>query len=198
MQRFTRWLDPKLDRFRSTSHHPENPQPKPAKSPSPSPYTPRTLEDFIGVVSRTPRDILDNTDRARLSAVMSFNDRQVLDLMSPKTSIVFVQNTEILGPLVLDRLYKSGFTNFPVIDSKEHIKGVIHTEALNSLKIKKAERADKYMDRGVHYLHTTDSLAHAVSEIERTNSYYFLVLDEENNLAGFFTTEMLLSYLLGK
>lgn len=194
MQSFTRWLDPKLDQFRPSS--------RPAKpsvtAKPPAPYTPRTLEDFIGVVSRTPKNILDATDRARLSAVMSFNDRTVSDLMAPSSSIVFVKNNEILGPLVLDRLYKSGFTNFPVIDSHEHIKGIIHTEALNSLEIKKAERADKYMDRGVHYLHASDSLSHAVAEIERTNSYYFLVLDENNDLTGFFTTEMLLSYLLGK
>jgi CBS domain containing-hemolysin-like protein len=162
------------------------------------PYTPRTLEEFIGVVARTPRNVLDETDRARLAAVMSFNDRRVADLMRPKSEIVFVKSTEILGPLVLDRLYKSGFTNFPVVDSHEHIKGIIHTEALNSLAIKKAERADKYMDKGVSYLHQSDTLAQAVSEIERTNSYYFLVLDENNNLTGFFTTEMLLSYLLGK
>ncbi len=202
MQKFVRWLDPKLDQFRSASSRTSGSASTITKKPHPiqktPPYTPKTLEDFIGVVSRTPRTILDDSDRARLSAVMSFNDRHVSDLMTPKSSIVFVKNTEILGPLVLDKLYKSGFTNFPVIDSKEHIKGIIHTEALNSLEIKKAERADKYMDRGVYYLHASDTLAHAVSEIERTNSYYFLVLDAENNLTGFFTTEMLLSYLLGK
>ena len=98
---------------------------------------------------------------------------------------------------MLDKLYKSGFTNFPVVDSKDKVLGIIHTEALNALEIKKTDRATKYLDHTVNYLHTSDTLQFAVDEIERTNSYYFLVLDDTNSLAGFFTTQMLLDYLLG-
>ena len=54
------------------------------------------------------------------------------------------------------------------------------------------------MDKHVNYLHLTDSLQFAIEEIERTNSYYFLVLDSDETLAGFFTIQMLLDYLLGK
>ena len=53
------------------------------------------------------------------------------------------------------------------------------------------------MSSDVFYLHESDSLKFAVEEIERTNSYYFLVLDDNNTLAGFFTIQMLLDYLLG-
>lgn len=185
MRKFIKWLDPKLDKYRE-----RKPVPKPPK------YTPKTLEEFIDVVKRTPRSILDSTDRARISAIMSFDNRKVSELMIPKKDIVFVNRKEILGPLVLDRLYKSGFTNFPVIDNQDKVIGIIHTEALNTLEIKKTDRAEKYVDKNVNCLHSTDSLAFVVSEIERTNSYYFLVLDEHDSLAGFFTIQMLLDYLL--
>ena len=186
MQRFVRWLDPKLDKYRT-----KKPSAKPPK------YTPRTLADFIDVLRRTPRDVINDADRDRIAAIMSFDSRRVKDLMIPKNKMVFVKSKEILGPLILDKLYKSGFTNFPVVDAKGKVKGVIHTEALNTLEIKKTDCADKYLDRNFNYLHTNDSLSHAVAEITRTNSYYFLVLDEANSLAGFFTTQMLLEYLLG-
>lgn len=189
MQKFIRWLDPKLEKFRS-------PTPKtPAK---PSKYTPKDLADFIDILKRTPRTILSDTDRTRIAAVMSFNDRKVSELMVPKSQMVFVQKDEMLGPLVLDKLYKSGFTHFPMVDSKNKVKGVIHTEALNTLEIKKTDRASKYLDKNFNYLHTTDSLPHAVEEIIRTGSYYFLVLDNTDSLAGFFTVETLLNYLLGQ
>ncbi len=187
MQNLTRFLDPKLEKYRAK--RPEKKLP---------PFTPKTLDDFIGVLKRTPKSILSDTDRARIASVMSFEDRTVGDLMIPRSKMVFVKNTEILGPLTLDKLYKSGFTNFPVIDSRDKVKGIIHTEALNALEIKKTDRADKYMDKTVHFLKPTDSLATAVAEIERTNSYYFLVLDSSDSLVGFFTTELLLDYLLGK
>ena len=111
--------------------------------------------------------------------------------------MLFVNSKDILGPLVLDKLYKSGFTNFPVVDNNHKVKGIIHTEALNALEIKKTDRAEKYMDKNVNHLHLNDPLGFVVEEIERTNSYYFLVLDDKDSLAGFFTIQMLLDYLLG-
>ena len=57
--------------------------------------------------------------------------------------------------------------------------------------------AEKYIDKHVNYLHIGDSLRFVVEEIERTNGYYFLVLDEKEKLAGFFTIQMLLDYLIG-
>ena len=184
MQKFVKFLDPKLDKYRS-------------KKPATPKYTPKTLADFIDILRRTPRTILSNRDRDRIAAIMSFDDRTVNNLMIPKNKMVFVNDKEILGPLTLDKLYKSGFTNFPVVDNKDKVLGIIHTEALNALEIKKTDRATKYLDRTVNYLHTSDTLQFAVDEIERTNSYYFLVLDDTNSLAGFFTTQMLLDYLLG-
>ncbi|MBR3248677.1 hypothetical protein IKF89_01450 [Candidatus Saccharibacteria bacterium] len=190
MQRLTRWLDPKLNKYRLPKTS--------AKPPKPPKYTPETLADFIDILKRTPQSVLSSADRDRIAAIMSFDDRKVSDLMVPKSEMVFVKTTEILGPLVLDKLYKSGFTNFPVVDSKNKVKGIIHTEALNTLEIKKTDRADKYIDKNFNYLHTFDPLPKVVEEINRTNSYYFLVLDETDALAGFFTIEILLDYLLGK
>ncbi len=185
LQKFVKFLDPKLEKYREHS-----PKVKPK-------YTPKTLKEFIGVLQRTPKSILSTNDRNRIAAIMSFDERQVGQLMVEKNQMVFVNSKDILGPLTLDKLYKSGFTNFPVVDNKEKVKGIIHTEALNALEIKKTDRAEKYMSKDVYYLHDTDSLKYAVEEIERTNSYYFLVLDKDNTLAGFFTIQMLLDYLLG-
>ena len=185
MRKIVKVLDPKLERFRP-------PKPPVRK------YTPSSLEDFIGVIQRTPRNILTLKERERIAAVMSFNERKVGDLMAPKSKIVFVKRKEVLGPLVLDRLYKSGFTNFPVIDEKDNVVGIIHTEALNALEIRKTDLAEKYMDNNVNYLNEKDGLKKAVEEIERTNSYYFLVQNDKQELTGCFTIQMLLDYLIGK
>ena len=186
MQKFVRWLDPKLDKYRSH-------EPKTATK-----YTPKDLADFIDILKRTPRSILSDTDRTRIAGIMSFDERKVSDLMVSKSEMIFVRKDEMLGPLVLDKLYKSGFTHFPVVDMRGKVKGVIHTEALNALEIKKTDRADKYLDKNFNYLHESDSLAHAVEEITRTSGYYYLVLDKADTLVGFFTVEILLNYLLGK
>ena len=157
---------------------------------------PKSLEDFIKIIQLTPRSVLSEIDRRRIAAVMSFDERRVIDLMEEKSKMVFVRADEILGPLILDKLYKSGFKNFPVVNTKEKVIGILNTEALNDLSIKKTEKAEKYVDKSVNYLHTRDSLKFAMEEIVRTNGYYFLVLDSSENLAGFFTVEMLLKYVI--
>ena len=189
-QRIVKWVDPKLEKYRVKREEPVKPLKK-------LEFTPRTLEDFVGVVRRTPKSVLSGDDRKRIAAVMSFNERTVGELMVPKSKMIFVSSGEMLGPLVLDKLYRSGWTNFPVVDAKERVKGVINTEALNALEVRKMEKAEKYVDKKVLYLHERDLLTFAVEEIERTNGYYFLVLDERGGLVGFFTVQMLLDYLIG-
>lgn len=183
LQKFVKIVDPKLEKFREKKGEVK--------------YVPKSLEDFVDIIRRTPKTIISTTDRERIAAIMNFDARKVENLMVAKKDMVFVNDKEVLGPLMLDKLYKSGFTNFPVVDTRGKVKGVIHTEALNTLEIKKTDRAEKYLDKQVNYLHTQDSLKFAVEEIERTNGYYFLVLDENESLAGFFTIQMLLDYLIG-
>ena len=134
-RRFTKFIDPKLEKFRE---HKKEVKPK---------YTPTSLEDFIGVVQRTPKSILSSKDRDRIASIMSFDERKVSDLMTNKEKMIFVSDKEFLGPLMLDKLFRSGFTNFPVTDSKGKVKGIIHTEAFNALEIKNTDRVDKYIDK---------------------------------------------------
>lgn len=182
MKKFVAWIDPKLDKYRK-------------KTPAPK-YTPKTLEEFVGVMRRTPQSVISKSERAKISAIMCFDSRKVKDLMIKKSDMVFVYEKDFLGPLTLDRLYKSGFLHFPVIDKNNHVLGVIHTEALNALEIKKTDRADKFLDKNVHYLHENDQLPKVVEELRRTGCFYYLVLNDKEELAGFFTIEMLLDYLL--
>ena len=183
MKRFVVWLDPKLDRFRAKKEAPK--------------FTPKSLAEFVDVLRRTPKNVLSDADRNKISAVMSFDARKVKDIMVKKSDMVFVYEKDFLGPLTLDRLYKSGFIHFPVVDSKDHVKGVIHTDALNTLEIKKTDRAEKYLDKNFQYLHAGDSLVDAVDKIKKTGCFFFLVLNEKDELAGSFTLEMLLDYLIG-
>lgn len=187
MRKFVAWLDPKLEKYRE-----RHPQPK----PEPTHCTPKTLEDFIDVIKYTPKSVLSSQDRNRIAAVMNFDNSTVQNLMAPKDQMIFVNQKEILGPLILDKLYKSGFTIFPVVDNQNKVKGVIHTDSLNALEIKKTDRADKYLDPNFSYLNTTDSLQTAIDKINKTGSCYFLVLDNNKSLAGFFTVQILLDYLL--
>ena len=109
-RKFVKFIDPWLEKYREKKVVPK--------------YTPKSLEEFIDVLRRTPRKILSDKDRARIAAIMSFDEKKVSDIMIAKNKMMFVNVKDVLGPLVLDKLYKSGFTNFPVVDNDEKVKGV--------------------------------------------------------------------------
>lgn len=190
MQKIVKFLEPIFEKYRE--HRPEV---KEIKKPEP-PYTPKTVEDFIGVIKRTPKSVLNTKDRARIAAIMSFDERKVSELMVRKEKMIFVDSKEMLGPLTLDKLYKSGYMNFPVTDSKGKIKGILCTAALNALAVRKTDKAGEYIDKQIYYLHESDSLEFAIEEIKNTSSDYFLVLDDKEEVTGFFTVQMLLDYLI--
>lgn len=179
---FVRWLDPKLNRFR-------------AKKPD---YAPRSIEEFIKIMRRTPLSIITKEQRNIIAAVMSYRDRQVKDLMLPKDQTTFVRDTDYLGPLMLDKLYQSGSEHFPVVDRQDHIVGLLHTASLNSLEIRKTDRASKYLDPEVFYLRSDYSLPQALAAFLRTKSLLFVVVDKEEHPVGILTYKMFLEYLFGE
>lgn len=185
MKKVVRWLDPKLEKFRE-----KQPEQK---------FVPKTEKELVEVLKRTPEKILSANEKNMVAAVLSFSARKVSDLMIKKDEMTFVNENDFLGPLTLDKLYKSGFSHFPVTDKAGKIIGIIHTESLNSLEIKEAKKAKDFLnDRRVVYVKENDSLDVVLDEFMRTNTFFFAVTDAKENLIGMLTFEMIVYYLLGK
>lgn len=186
--KFMVWLantiGPKLDKYR--------------KSDIPEIFLPETEEDLIWVLRKLPENVLRSEDREKIMMAMTFSDKKVRDIMLPRTEITFVHVNDFMGPLTLDKLYQSGFSHFPVLGVKGEIAGIIHTSSLNSLEIKETDRAGSYLDEKVYYLRDNYNLSEALAAFVRTNSYFFMVVNADEQVVGLLTLKMLLKRLLGK
>lgn len=118
--------------------------------------------------------------------------------MLPPSTIVYVRDDEVLGPLTLDRLYKSGHQHFPVINGSERIIGAIHTTALNSLEVKETRTARDIIDSKVYYLRDDYIIEQALAAFLRTNCYFFLVINRHEDIVGMLTYEAFMQHLFGK
>jgi len=219
---FAKWVDPKLEKYRvpaarkltpapekhapaktteitEVESQPENHTPTEKQLTSENkPYTPQTIEEFLDVLKRTPRSVLDRRERHVIATIMNFPSVKVSEIMLPPSAITYVNDDEVLGPLTLDRLYKSGYQHFPVIDGRHHIIGLIHTTALNSLEIKQTSHAREILDPKVYYLREDYTLNQALAAFLRTNCYFFIVVDHFERIVGMLTYQMLIDYLLGE
>lgn len=185
MQKFVKWLDPRLEKYRGK---------KPEKK-----FTPKDVSELVDILRRTPKDILSVQEKNMFAAIMNISERRAVDLMIPKEEIYFVKDDEVLGPLNLDKLYKSGYSIFPVIDKNEKIIGVLKTDSLNSLEIKDAKKAKKYLDGSrVVYLNQNDTVEMIIDEFLKTNSLFFAIRNSEDEIIGMVTFDIIIYYLLGK
>lgn len=193
---FTAWIDPKLEPYREKrTKKPVAPTPK--VDTIPKPYTPRTTEDFLAVLKRTPRSAISTRERHVIATIINFPNVRVNEIMLPQSAITYVSEGEVLGPLVLDRLYRSGYDHFPVLDQNRKIIGLIHTTALNSLEIKETRHAREILDTKVCYVREDYTLNQALAAFLRTNCYFFLVVDHFERIVGMLPYQTLMDYLLG-
>ena len=118
--------------------------------------------------------------------------------MLPRKNITFVHENDFLGPLMLDKLYKSGLSHFPVLGKNGGIVGILQTDSLNRLEIKDTERASKYLDPKIHYVGADYGLKEAFAMFLRTDSGFGLVVDEAGAVVGLITLRMLIENLIGE
>jgi magnesium and cobalt transporter len=185
MTRLANFLVPRLEKYQDKNEIPEI-------------YLPETEEDLIWVLKKLPESVLTSADREKIMMAMTFSDKKVHDIMLPRPEITFVHVNDFMGPLTLDKLYKSGFKHFPVLDVKGGIAGIIHTKSLNSLEIKDTDRAASFLDKNVYYMRENYTLSEALAAFLRTNSYFFMVVNTDGQIVGLITLKMLLKRLLGE
>ena len=208
LTKFAIWSDPKLAPYRKVqSHEDHNIQEKTAPivqetttqpQSDNKPKVPQTIAEFITMVKQTPRSVLSSRERHVIATIMNFPNVKVSDIMLPQSAITYVRDDEVLGPLTLDRLYRSGFQHFPVLNYDRKIIGLIHTTALNNLEIKETSKAIDLLDPKVYYLREDYTLNQALAAFLRTNCYFFLVIDHYERIIGMLTYQMIVDYLLGE
>ncbi len=184
-----KWLGPKLEPYRAK---PQKIVEKESKI-----QVPESTAEFLEIMKALPKDVLTDRERKVIATAMNFPEMQVADVMLSKNLVTYVNKDEVLGPLTLDRLYRSGFAHFPVIDEHKQIIGLLHTEALNSLEMRETKRAEEIMDTQVCYVRDDYNLMQVLAAFYRTNCYFFLVIDPFERIVGLITYQMLVDLLLG-
>ncbi len=185
MKKIVGWFDKKFKKYREEEPIEE--------------YVPKTQKELIDVLRRSPKSVLSSQERNIIASVMNLENRRASELMIPKEDMIFVKEDEMLGPLNLDKLYKSGFSIFPVIDKNEKIIGVIKTASLNSLEIKEAKKAKKFLEKEkIIYLTEDDSIKKIIDEFLKSNSLFYVVKNADDETVGMITFDIVVYYLLGK
>ncbi len=145
-------------------------------------------------------DILTDSERYLLEHAMKFDARLVSEIMTPRSVIETVGSKEVLGPIVLDRLHKSGHSRFPVINKDlDHIVGLLYVHDLFSIaKNAKTSTADKLMESKVYYINENQPLPSALAGFLQVKHHLFIVVNEFEETTGVITLEDVIEALIGR
>ena len=182
MAKFTAFLDPKLEKYRK-------------KEP---PFAPKTEEELVAVIKRTPKEILDANARNLIATAMAFDKMPVSLIMSPEKDIDYLHETDFLGPLMFDKLYKSGADICPVLDKDKQVCGLIHTKDIDPLAITEETPITQFIRKDVYYVRADYSLEMLLAAFIRNNTSYCLVIDRDEKIQGFVTLDTLMYVLFGR
>lgn len=142
--------------------------------------------------------ILTDDEKKLVVSGLSFNDKTVSSIMTPKSMIDSVKKSEFLGPLTLDELHKTGHSRLPVIDKDiDHVVGILHLKSLLALDIKRSTTAEKAMDPKVYYIKEDQTLADALAAFLKTHHHLFVVVNEYRETAGLLALEDVIEALIG-
>jgi len=156
-------------------------------------------EELLHMV-KTSGTILSADEKKLITHSLQFDDRFVNEIMTPRGVIDSIGKHEVLGPLVLDDLHKTGHSRFPVTDGDiDHVVGMLHIQDLLTIDSKrKSTTVEKAMEPRVFYIHQDQTLSHALAAFLRTHHHLFVVVNEFRETVGLLSLEDVIEALLGR
>jgi CBS domain containing-hemolysin-like protein len=141
--------------------------------------------------------IFSSEDAVLLKNALAFRHRQVKDIMIPEKSIVTVQYADLLGPLVLDDLHKTGHTVFPVVKNGR-IVGLLDSSDHVALKSKDSVYVYDVMHRDVARVSQTATLDGALHTLIDAQQQLLIVVDDEDKTVGLVGLNDIVRALIGE
>ncbi len=136
-----------------------------------------------------------------LESVFRFGDRQVRDMMTPRTEIVSVARGTSMKEFLM--LYaEHAHTRFPVYkNSTDNVVGIL--SAKDILRSMAADRVDQNgivtdVVRDAYFVPETKRIAELFEELRSTGNQMAIVIDEFGGVAGLVTLKRLLEEVVGR
>lgn len=154
------------------------------------------LVHMIGSVQVSDTDL--SGDELRIvKHALTFGEKSVHDIMTPRSVIRSVKEHDVLSPVFLDELHKSGHSRFPVFDDENNeVLGLLYVKDL--LDVKSHTQVSEVMHKPVHYVNEDRELDHVLQAFIRTKQHMFLVVNGFAEITGLVTIEDVIEQVLGK
>jgi len=139
-----------------------------------------------------------NPDELRIaSGALSYGDKLVRDIMTPKRVVTMVASTDSIGPVLLNELHGSGHSRFPVYQDKpDNVIGMLYLRDL--VGVSDGGRVRDHIHKYVMYVNEAQTLNKVLEAFLKTKSHLFMVVNGFEETVGIITIEDILEQIVGK
>jgi len=131
-----------------------------------------------------------------VAGALTFGDKLVRDVMTPKRAVKTVAATDEIGPHLMDELHASGHSRYPVYqDKKDNLVGVLYLHDL--LAVSDGGQVREVMSKKLFYAHEEQTLNQVLKAFLKTKHHMHIVVNEFEEVVGVVTIEDVLEQILG-
>ena len=154
-------------------------------------------EELVALVTGS-QGLMSRAELSRFRANMRFDDQRVVDTMTGRQDISAISMSEVLGPLVLDELYKTGHSRFPVYDQDiDTIVGILYLNDLVDLRSQK-QTVEEAMRRWVVFARDGKPVPSLLSMFLWKHQHLAIVTNDHGETVGVVSLEDVVEELIGK
>jgi CBS domain containing-hemolysin-like protein len=158
----------------------------------------KSREELLQLIDKSG-GALSLDEKKLITNSLTFKERDIKTIMTPRHLIKTVDRTEFLGPMVLNELHEYGHSHLPVINGDlDHIIGILNISSLLSLDNKKSTTAEKAMDKKVYQIKENTNLPKALSVFLRTQNRLLVVVNEAKETIGVVVLKDIIEALVGR
>lgn len=158
-----------------------------------------TKQDLISLLGQQKGQLDNRIPKEELviaKNALTFGDKLVRDVMTPRRAINSVNITETVGPILMGELHKSGHSRFPVYEGKkDNFVGLLYMRDM--LKARAGGHVKNLMESKVYYVHDESALGEVLQAFIKTHHHMFLVVNNFEEVVGLVTMEDILERILG-
>lgn len=156
-------------------------------------------EELLENLRRLPGD-LDRVGKDELRIAMhalTFGEKQIKTIMTPKSVIQTVSVYSELSPILLAELHDSGFSRFPVTGSgPDNFVGILYLRDIHHYQGSKL--VQEQMKPEVYYVNEETNLDQVLNAFLRTHHHLFIVINQYGEVVGVVTIEDVMEQILGR
>ena len=160
-----------------------------------NPFNKEMLIDLIKNLK--PDEDLSGYDLKLAERSLKFSSLIVNDFYTPRKVVKFLDAESEISTVMMDDLYKSGFSRFPVYTSyQDNIVGTLYLKDL--IEKKYSGKVSRIMSSEVYEIKESETLANALNQFIKTKHHLFVVKNEFGEILGVITLEDVLEQLIGQ